>query len=250
MKRPITKKLLWLAVAGFIIVNLMAFSHAWKFTHFSQEPGTRTKGIEKLSTAQKIKTLLLGIDNPKPVNKFTPTKPYQTIKVKGSELLECWEIKTDSAKGTVILFHGYTGNKAAMLGQADEFLAMGYNTLLVDFAGCGGSEGNCTTVGYKEAQDVKACYDYLAQQGEKNIFLYGVSMGSAAVLKAMHDYPLQPKALIIECPFGTMYQTTCARFKNMGVPSFPMASVLLFWGGVQTGFNPFSHNPEIGRAHV
>lgn len=243
ISKPQLKKLAWLAVAGFVLINIVAFAHAYKFTHFSEQAVGRTKGIAHLSTPQKIKTLLLGIDNPKPINKFNPKQSYSTLKIKGSELLEAWVIKTDSSKGTVILFHGYTGNKAAMLSQSDEFIALGYNTMLVDFAGSGGSEGNETTVGYKEAQDVKACYDYLVHKGEKNILLYGVSMGSAAILKAMNDYPLQPAALIIECPFGTMYQTTCARFKNMGVPSFPMASVLLFWGGLQTGFNPFTHNP-------
>ncbi len=41
-----------------------------------------------------------------------------------------------------------------------------------------------------------------------------------------------------------MYQTTCARFRQMGVPCFPMAGLLVFWGGVQNGFWGFSHNPQ------
>jgi hypothetical protein len=50
--------------------------------------------------------------------------------------------------------------------------------------------------------------------------------------------------IILECPFGTLYKTTCARFDNMGVPAFPMAGILLFWGSVQNGFWAFSHQPE------
>ena len=41
-----------------------------------------------------------------------------------------------------------------------------------------------------------------------------------------------------------MYKTTAARFRNMNAPSFPMAGLLVFWGGVQNGFQAFSHNPE------
>ena len=29
----------------------------------------------------------------------------------------------------------------------------------------------------------------------------------------------------------------------MNIPSFPFAELLLFYGGIQTGFNPFKHNP-------
>ncbi len=62
-------------------------------------------------------------------------------------------------------------------------------------------------------------------------------------MKAISDYDLKPKGIIIECPFGSMYQTTCARFENMNAPTFPMASLLVLWGGVQNGFWAFSHKP-------
>jgi alpha-beta hydrolase superfamily lysophospholipase len=69
-------------------------------------------------------------------------------------------------------------------------------------------------------------------------------MGAAAILKAMRDYPLKPAALILECPFGSLYKTVCARFDIMGVPPFPMAGLLCFWGGVQNGYWAFGHNPS------
>jgi alpha-beta hydrolase superfamily lysophospholipase len=40
-----------------------------------------------------------------------------------------------------------------------------------------------------------------------------------------------------------MYATTAARFKRMGIPAFPMAGFLVFWGGFQHGFWGYSHNP-------
>jgi len=30
----------------------------------------------------------------------------------------------------------------------------------------------------------------------------------------------------------------------MGVPSFPLAEILLFYGGIQSGFSPFQHSPS------
>jgi len=43
----------------------------------------------------------------------------------------------------------------------------------------------------------------------------------------------------------TLLNTVRHRFQSMGVPSFPSAELLVFWGGVQTGFNAFGHNPVV-----
>ena len=148
------------------------------------------------------------------------------------------------AKGTVILFHGYTACKSQELDRAEPLIRDGYNCLLVDFMGSGGSAANSTTVGFKEAEEVKDCFEYIKNTGEHNVFLYGSSMGAVAIMKAINDYNIAPDAIIIDCPFGTMYETVAIRFRNLGVPPVPMAAILLFLGGLQNGFWGFSHNPE------
>ncbi|HEY6504651.1 MAG TPA: alpha/beta hydrolase [Chitinophagaceae bacterium] len=228
----------------FLLMNFVAFFHAYKFTHFSNTTEAKTKS-EKLSFGGKMKALFLGINNPRPENKTKPRRAYETIILQSNKKIECWLIKSDSSKGTVILFHGYGGEKSSSLSLADVFLDMGYNTLLVDFMGSGGSEGNQTTIGFKEAKEVKTCYDHILSTGEKNVYLFGTSLGAAAILKSINDYALSPAGIILECPFGSLYKTTCARFRSMGVPGFPMAGLLVFWGGVQNGFWAFSYAPEV-----
>jgi hypothetical protein len=132
-----------------------------------------------------------------------------------------------------------------MLDKSDIILGLGYNTFLVDFMGSGGSEGNQTSIGFLEAEQVKTCYDYLTDKGEQNIYLFGTSMGSVATMKAISDYHIEPKGIMIECPFGSMYKIVCARFKTMNAPTFPMAGLLVFWGGLQNGFWAFGHNPTV-----
>lgn len=237
------KRSAWVTVSIFFLLNIVAFFHAYKFTHFTNAIVEKTKDAKHLSVAGKLKALFLGIDNPHPANAVLPEQVFETIILQSNKRLECWFIKANSPKGTVILFHGYSASKSQMLDKSDEFLRMGYNTFLVDFMGSGGSEGNQTTIGFKEAAEVKTCFDYLTSSGEKSVYLFGTSMGAAAVLKAISDYDLQPTGIIIECPFGSMYKTTCARFKTMNAPTFPMAGLLVFWGGLQNGFPAFSHNP-------
>lgn len=248
MKMAISRKKLFrrvalLLVISFISMNIVAFFHAWKFTHFSETVESKTSDPQKLSGWEKIKTLVLGVNNPRPMNDSVPKQAFEVIKLKGGKEVECWRIKTDSALGTVVLFHGFAGQKASLLDKAEEFLTMGYNVLLADFMGSGGSEGNQTTIGYFEAEQVKRCYDYLVQQGEKRIFLFGTSMGAVAIMKAIKDYQLSPNGIVIECPFGSMYKTVAARFRTMNAPAFPMAHLLVFWGGIQNGFWAFGHNP-------
>lgn len=241
--RKWVKKGLWTFIILFIVLNIIAIFHSYKFTHFSGEYIEKTKDPAKLTGVQKIKTLVFGISNPRPLNVCIPGVPFETIRLKSNKEIECWMIRTASAKGTVIIFHGYSGQKSSMLDKAYIFQKLGYNTLLVDFMGSGGSEGDLTTIGFLEAEQVKTCFEYLVKNGEKNIYLFGTSMGAAAIMKALNDYPLHPEGIIIECPFGSMYQTVCARFKTLNAPTFPMAGLLVFWGGVQNGFWAFGHNP-------
>lgn len=203
----------------------------------------KTSDASKLTTGQKINALIFGVKNPRPELKSLPSKKFEVVHLKSNYSIECWYIKTDSAKGTIILFHGFSGEKSSMLDKSDEFNAMGYNTLLVDFMGSGGSEGNKTTLGYYEAEQVKTAFEYLQQKREQPVFLFGTSMGAVAIMKAIHDYKLTPAGIILECPFGSMYKTVCARFNNMNIPSFPMAGLLVFWGGMLNKFWAFYHNP-------
>lgn len=227
----------------FVLMNIVAIFHAYKFTHFASKAIEKTGSADKLTTGEKIKTLFFGVNNPRPVNDKAPSTSFETIKLQSNRQIECWSIKRDSAKGTVILFHGFGGQKSSMLDKAAIFRALGYNIFLVDFMGSGGSEGNQTTIGFLEAEQVKTCFDYLLQQGEKNIYLFGTSMGAVAIMKAINDHKIKPAGIILECPFGSMYQTVCARFKTMNAPVFPMAGLLVFWGGLQNGFWGFGYNP-------
>jgi alpha-beta hydrolase superfamily lysophospholipase len=124
------------------------------------------------------------------------------------------------------------------------FHDLGYSAFLVDFRGSGGSSGHETSIGFHEADDVRAALDYASTlPGRVPVVLYGNSMGAAAVLKAMSDAPLRPAALVLECPFDRLASTVRHRFDSYRVPSFPAANLLLFWGGVQQGFNPWRFNP-------
>ncbi|MGZ5285620.1 MAG: alpha/beta hydrolase [Flavisolibacter sp.] len=232
----------------FVLMNGIAWMHAWKFTHFSDTLDARTS--HDMTTVQKLKVVFTGVNNPRPALKVKPSGPYQIIRIQSNVLLEGWLMHSNNAKGTVIIFHGYGGEKSSMLDKADVFLNLGYHVLLVDFMGSGGSAGNTTTIGYKESLEVRDVFNHMQNIGHRNLILFGTSMGSVAIMKAIREYQLKPTSIIIECPFGSLYETVSARFHKQNIPVFPMAGLLVFWGGVQNGFNGFKHIPRNWAAAI
>lgn len=225
-------------------INGLALLHAYKFTHFDADTKSKTTA-ENLSTLQKMKALLLGVSLPRPESKIQPDSEFEAIEIKSNVRLAAWYLPTEKAKGTVALFHGYGAEKSTMLGRAYALKNMGYNILLVDFMGAGNSEGNTCTIGYKEAENVASVVDYLTSKAHKQIYLFGTSLGAAAIMRYTSQQPNQlVKGIIIECPFGSMMQTVKNRFEILKTPAFPMANLLVFWGGMVNGFNSFEHNPE------
>jgi pimeloyl-ACP methyl ester carboxylesterase len=235
-----TRKRRWLKrciVAGllvFVLANALAFMHARAMTHFGP-PGLRITKPWNMTLRQKVRALLFGVTIPRPTNDFTPAKlnlPFQTLHFRTSDGvdLEAWQIPCEDSHRLVICFHGYMNSKAGELREAKVFHDLGFETMLVDFRGSGGSEGSETWVGYREAEDVAAAVQF-AQQNlhTAHIVLYGQSMGSVAILRAMSIHSdIHPDAIIIECPFDRMLDTVANRFTSMGVPSFPAARMLLF----------------------
>ncbi|MEV4882833.1 alpha/beta hydrolase [Chitinophaga ginsengisegetis] len=240
------KRLAWTCVVLFILLNIIGAFHAWKFTHFYEDGGRRNKLPEQMSTGEKIKTILFGVRIAKSATTSFPSVPYETVLLHtaGGLRLEGWWIPAKAAKGTVILFHGYNGNKGSLFPEADRFRSLGYHTFLLDFRAHGNSEGYTCSVGYKEAEDVKLAWDYVKEKSNQPIILWGVSMGAAAILKAVPEYGLTPKQLILQCPFATLTDAVKSRMRSVHLPAFPFSQILTFWGGVEQGFWGAGFKPE------
>jgi alpha-beta hydrolase superfamily lysophospholipase len=122
---------------------------------------------------------------------------------------------------------------------------MGYNVCTIDFRAHGNSEGNVCTIGYKEVADVTATFDYVISKGEKNVVLWGISLGAATILKTLNDHPeIQPSKVILEMPFGSLTEAVKGRLRLMNLPEQPLAALLTFWGGTEQGFWAFNFKPS------
>lgn len=230
----------------FVLLNVVVAFHAYKFTHFYNSGELAVKKNEDKTGWDKTKEILFGINAEKKQNDVSTDSTFATVylKTKDSLKLEAWYIEADSSRGTVILFHGHGGNKSGIMKEAESFHKMYYNTLLVDFRAHGSSEGNTCTIGYDESEDVKLAYDHIKNKGEKNIVLWGISMGASTITKAIKDYQFEPSKVILEMPFGTIKDAVHGRLKIMGLPPEPIGTLLTFWGGTEHGFWAFGMKPQ------
>jgi alpha-beta hydrolase superfamily lysophospholipase len=233
---------------GFLLLNFLAYQHARAMLTFNAEVG-RTPPPQSLSLGQKIKVLVCGVTVPRPTNAHSPQDlalSSETLRISTDDglSLEGWLLVPPKPRGTVLLFHGYAACRSTLLEQGRAFHKMGFAALLLDFRGSGGSDECGTTLGYREAYDVAAAVRHVQKLGlPRPLVLYGQSMGGAAVLRSIAALAVRPDAVILESVFDRLLGTVRNRFALMGVPSFPAAELLVFWGGVQVGFWGFNHNP-------
>lgn len=220
------------AIGGILALNVIGYTGAYLLTHYKTD--------NKFS---------LGVPRSNNYNSpldFDLQYTKQKIFIEQNEWLDSWFIASPVAKseGVVILFHGKDSNKSSLLDAAKILHSLKYDTLLIDFRGSGASSGNTTTIGANESQDVVAAFNYLKKSnGQKPVILYGISMGSAAILRAIAKYQIQPDGIILELPFISLLDSAKTRLKSYSLPPSPMAELMVFWGGVQHGFNGFNHRP-------
>lgn len=231
-----------------LLVNALAFVQARAATTFVPD-GARLDTLLSRPLPEQLGALVTGVRIPRPVNHATPEAhylPYETrlVHLPNGEHLEAWYVPQPQPRGIALMFVGYAGVKEGALTPAAKLYQWGYSSLLVDFRGAGGSSRNDQTLGLREAEDVAAAFTYArAQWPELPVVLYGVSMGGAAALRAAAVADVQPAGMILEAVFNRLDTTTRHRFDALGFPGSPAAELLLFWGGVQLGANPFAHNP-------
>jgi uncharacterized protein len=233
--------------------NGLAFMQARAMTRFV-ETGERTRRPEQLSLFDKVGVVLSGVSIPRPRNSLTPAKfnlPFSTHRIvnSSSETLEAWHVAGRDDAPVVLMFHGYAVSKSTMLSTAQAFHELGLSTLLLDFHGSGGSSGSGTTIGVKESDDVAATVAYAKNVWpQQQIVLYGISMGGAALLRAVALDAVKPDAVIVEATFDTLLNTGKNRFRSMRLSGWPFAQLLLFWGSVQNRFNFFHITRSTTRA--
>jgi hypothetical protein len=226
-----------------LLINISAAFHAYRITHYYDEEKVRNLRSSAGTVFLRTWRLMVGRKYPRSPVTYFPAVPYDTVQLQTSDgnKIVGWWMKADSSLGTVILFHGLSSNKGYVLSEANEFLSMGYNTLLIDLRAHGQSSGMTSTLGVRESEEVKLAYDFVKSKGEKNICLWGMSLGAVIIAKAVSDYGISPQKMILEMPFDRLQDHLRARARVLGFPDEPFGFLVTLWSGIEQGYWGFHH---------
>lgn len=141
---------------------------------------------------------------------------------------------------TIIYVHGFQAERSWLLSQARFMIDEGYGALLLDLRNSGESDGDTTYFGEKEWHDVEGAVDYLSTRPEVNMSLLGImgrSMGGGVVIRAQAELGIF-KFVIAQSTFTSVPELVEQVVPlSTGLPSFPFAPMIVFFGSRQTGID-------------
>ncbi len=134
----------------------------------------------------------------------------EDLLLKNAELksLHCsfFKIQDESLepKPCMIYLHCNAGSRCEVLPLLSYLVTIGINVFAFDMSGCGHSEGDYVTLGYKEVFDVKMVVEFLRNNTKvSSIGIWGRSMGAVTALKYCELDPLI-SVVIVDSPFSNL----------------------------------------------
>ena len=135
----------------------------------------------------------------------------------------------------IIYMHGNAGNKNEANSYVQLLNERGINLFSFDFSGCGNSDGEYVTLGWKERKDLDTVISYLNDLGTvSKIGLWGRSMGAATSIMYMADNNEKISFAILDSPFESFSSmVTFLASKMMGGLPPQLIDMLMVGVGVQ-----------------
>lgn len=103
----------------------------------------------------------------------------------------------------ILYFHGNAGDMSGWKFVTEDFTALGYNVLIIDYRGYGKSSGNISEQGFYK--DAEAAYTYLLQTRHftaSQIIIYGRSVGTGVAVDLATRHAA--RILVLESPYTSM----------------------------------------------
>jgi uncharacterized protein len=133
------------------------------------------------------------------------------------ELLSWYHNKNNKDYKTILFLHGNAGSLENRIHKINHFKDININFIIISWRGFSGNMGNPSEKGLYE--DANAAIRWLKSNGieEKNIIIYGESLGTAIAIEVAQNKNFA--GIILESPFTSM--------SNLGKKKYPFLPVNL-----------------------
>jgi predicted alpha/beta-fold hydrolase len=158
---------------------------------------------------------------------------------------EGWFFPGLRAAPTIVLCHGYESSRGELLTLVSALQEHQYNAFVFDFA-AHGANGGLTTLGYREADELRKAVDLLAARNDLDptrFGLWGYNLGAYAALReAENDKRI--RALVLDSVYDEPEQMVKVGVERNGLGTFPfmIRSTQLSFGYLN---NAHRHDPPL-----
>ena len=154
------------------------------------------------------------------------------IELENKKKIHGWYLPHSQATKTVLFFHGNGGNISHRRDSLIIFHKLKLNTLIIDYAGYGQSDGTASEKSVN--QSAQAAWDYLVSEKQipaENIIIFGRSLGGAVAVDLAAK--VKPAGLILESTFSSV--------RDMVDKIFPVISNVIYLRYSFDSFNKIKH---------
>ncbi|HHV28955.1 MAG TPA: alpha/beta fold hydrolase [Clostridium sp.] len=167
--------------------------------------------------------------------------------INGNLTLKGWYFNVTGSNKTIILAHGYGKNRMHFgeetIHLIKSLLDKGYNVLAFDFRNCGESEGDITTFGVYEKDDLLGAIQYVKGKGSETIVLMGFSTGASTCILAAADSN-DVDAVIAESPYSDLNTYFEQNINSLsGLPALPFNKPTTLATFLLSGIDPDEASP-------
>jgi len=124
----------------------------------------------------------------------------------------------------LVLCHGYKSSRSEILTLATSLQQHRYNVFVFNFAGHGESPVGYTTLGGREAGELRAAVEMLSQRTDMDttrIGLWGYSMGGYAVMQVASHSP-RVQAIVVDSGYPAPASLLRIELRNLGAGTLPL----------------------------
>lgn len=166
--------------------------------------------------------------------------------------LDAWYVANpQKTNKTIVIAHGFAGNKQKMAAYGELFIKLGYNVLIPDDRAAGASQGNLIGFGWNDRKDyVRWIKQVVKRVPNSEIAMFGVSMGGATtMMTAGEKLPANVKAFIEDCGYDTVKNEIAYQAGAMyHIPAYPLVNVVSAISKVRAGYS-YAEASSINQLH-
>ena len=167
------------------------------------------------------------------------------VKIENDGFNLCGEYFDFGKERCVIILPGRCESLVYSYYFASPYEKGNFNVLVIDTRCHGKSDGKYNTIGVKESNDVRAWAKFAHETfGNKEIYIHGICIGTAAGLYAMTDgCPDYIKGLVTEGCFVSFRETFKRHMMADKRPLFPVLDTVMFLINKHTKTNVYTQKP-------